>query len=849
MSNLHTPPSSEDELNAVLGEYQVLNSAPESLLDDLARVTAHLLAAPVAFIGFFDGNRVWFKARFGWNIESLPSGVAFCTGTKEGTETLVISDARLDPRFDANPLVTAEPFIRFYAGQPLISPEGVCIGALSVYDRSVRTFTEPQKEALAAMGRQVMAHLNARRQRRTLEQKAEGYDTAVEALQDSDDRFRDLFESVDDLIVSIGADGRLLHVNRGWTETLGYFDPSAAPKTIFEVIHPDSLQEFKKEFDDVLAWGQSRRMEAPLVTEGGRTITVEGTFNPKAIDGRAALVRVILKDISDRKKNELELAKARDAALESARLKSQFLTNVSHEIRTPMHAVVGMLGLLAGSPLTPEQKEYAQIARSSADELLAIINNILQMSKIEAGNLSVTVSDFDLNKTVERLTEVMQIAALDKKLDLKVQIDSTLPPVLRGDVARIRQVLTNLLANAMKFTEQGSVIVDIRKDRETDTHLLVKFAVKDTGVGIPEQAMGSLFQSFSQVDGSTTRKYGGMGLGLSTSKQLVELMGGVMGVESKLAKGSTFWFTVPFEKRASERLPVEASKQAFPGATILIVDASETSRRVISSYLTSWGMRAKSASTIREAIERMRSEASLGEPFRGVIFDLRVGQDDGLDLARQIRRDPSLREAGLIVMTSLGDAIDDQELRDIGVNAYISKPVEQSELFDALGSMLARDLKPSSGSGRRSESSASEGADIPKESREHVRILLAEDKPLNQKLTLSQLKVLGYRADAVSNGFEVIQAIQKSTYDIILMDCQMPGMDGYEATKEIRRLNTPAKNVKIVAMTAHALEGDREKCLAAGMDDYLSKPTRQEDLAAAIARCFRGSSPRPNATR
>jgi len=847
MSDLSSPTSSQDDRNAVLGEYRVLNSAPEGLLDDLARVTAHLLGAPVAFIGFFDKDRVWFKARFGWNIESLPSSVAFCTVTKEEGETLVVNDARLDPRFEANPLVTAEPFIRFYAGQPLISPEGVCIGVLSIYDRSVRTFSEPQKEALAAMGRQLMGHLNARREQAALTGKAEGYDTAVEALQDSDDRFRDLFESVDDLIISIAGDGRLLHVNRGWTETLGYFDPATAPKKIFEVIHPDSVQEFKKEFDDVLAWAQSRRIEVPLLTEGGRTITVEGTFNPKAIDGRAAMVRVILKDISDRKKNELELAKARDAALESARLKSQFLTNVSHEIRTPMHAVVGMLGLLAGSPLTPEQKEYAQIARSSADELLAIINNILQMSKIEAGNLSVTVSDFDLNKTVERLTEVMQIAALDKKLELKVQIDSTLPPVLRGDVARIRQVLTNLLANAMKFTEEGSVIVDIRKDKETDTHLLVKFAVKDTGLGIPEQAMGSLFQSFSQVDGSSTRKYGGMGLGLSTSKQLVELMGGIMGVESKLDKGSTFWFTVPFEKRASERLPVEASRQAFPGATMLIVDASETSRRVISSYLTSWGMRAKSASTLREAIERMRSEASLGEPFRGVIFDMGIGQDSGLDLARQIRRDPALRDAGLIVMTSLGDAIDDQELRDIGVNAYISKPVEQSELFDALGSMLARDLRPSSG--RMAQAPAAGVEEIPKESREHVRILLAEDKPLNQKLTLSQLKVLGYRADAVSNGFEVIQAVRKSNYDIILMDCQMPGMDGYEATKEIRRLNTPAKNVKIVAMTAHALEGDREKCLAAGMDDYLSKPTRQEDLSAAIARCFRGNSPRPNVVR
>jgi len=847
MTSLSTPPSSEDERKAAVGEYQVLDTPPETLFDDLARLAAHLLGAPVAFIGFFDTDRVWFKARFGWNIESLPAPMAFCSALRAESEPLVVSDASLDSRFASNPLVTAEPFIRFYAGQPLITPEGICIGALSVYDRKARIFTELQKDALAAMGRQVMAHLDARRQRFSLEKKADGHDAAVEALQDSDDRFRDLFESVDDLIVSIAGDGRLLHVNRGWTETLGYFDPATAPRSIFDVIHPDALGDFKREFDDVFAWAQSRRIETPLVTEGGRSITVEGTFNPKAVDGRAAIVRVILKDISERKKTEIELAKARDAALESARLKSQFLTNVSHEIRTPMHAVVGMLGLLANSSLTPEQKEYAQIARSSADELLAIINNILQMSKIEAGNLSVTISDFDLNKTVERLTEVMHIAALDKKLELKVQIDSSLPPVLRGDVARIRQVLTNLLANAMKFTEQGSVVVDIRKDRETDTHLLVKFAVKDTGVGIPEQAMGSLFQTFSQVDGSTTRKYGGMGLGLSTSKQLVELMGGIMGVESRLSKGSTFWFTVPFEKRASERLPVEASRQAFPGATMLIVDASETSRRVISSFLTSWGMRAKAASNVREAIERMRSEASLGEPFRGVIFDLRVGQDNGLDLARQIRRDPTLRDAGLIVMTSLGDAIDDQELRDIGVNAYISKPVEQSELFDALGSMMARDLRPSSA--RLGETPAAEEADLPKESREHVRILLAEDKPLNQKLTLSQLKVLGYRADAVSNGFEVIQAIRKSTYDIILMDCQMPGMDGYEATKEIRRLNTPARNVKIVAMTAHALEGDREKCLAAGMDDYLSKPTRQEDLAAAIARCFRGSSQRPNAIR
>jgi len=828
-----TPQTGEARRLAALHEYLILDTPADQAFDDIVQIASQICATPVAMIGFIDQSRQWFKAKMGWDISSLPRAVSLCGQTIQGNDSLVIPDTAADPRFASSSLVNAPPFLRFYAGVPLVTSDGQPIGTLAVMDRVPHQITPQQLTALEALSGQVMNLLDARRALATVERNLTEIRSLKDSLEESDQRFRELFDTAHDLILTIRPDGRFMHANRGWRQTLDYFDEDISSLYVTDTLHKDSRDGFREVFARVVESGEPESIETVFLSMNGRRVTVEGTLSPKMMNGKAVLVRVIFSDISDRKQMEVELGKARDGALESARLKTQFLTNMTHEVRTPMHGIVGMLGLLLDSPLNEQQREFAQAASASADSLLGIINNILHISKLEAGTLTVTTSDFDLTRTLQRVLEVMKIMAVEKSLVIEEEIDRELPMVLRGDAARLRQVLTNLVSNAIKFTDKGKITVRVARDSETVTHLLVKMSVTDTGIGIAKADQTRVFESFSQADASTTRKHGGMGVGLSTAKQLVELMGGMIGVDSTPGKGSTFWFTLPFEKRTSDKLPVAASKLSFPGSRALIVDESETSRKIIEHNLSSWGLRSRSAAGNDQAIERLKAEVLLGDPYKAVIFDLRSRSIDGLELARRIKADPKIADTALIMMIPLGEQIDDEAIRDRGVSSYLTKPVEPSELFDCLTLALARDFR------RANEATVTPSAPLePLRTvpAGEVKILIAEDKPLNRKLTMSQLQSLGYSADAVSNGQEALDAIKRKPYDVILMDCQMPVMDGYQATMEIRKHEGPKRRTCIIAMTAHAMEGDREKCLAAGMDDYLSKPTRQQDLAAALAK-------------
>ncbi|MHB0970011.1 MAG: hybrid sensor histidine kinase/response regulator [Thermoanaerobaculia bacterium] len=833
--------SDENARLTALESLQILDTASEERFDALAEVAAMICGTPAALIGFIDGSRHWIKARHGWNISALPREVSFCAHTVALRTPLIVPDTLEDRRFAKNPLVTSDPKIRFYAGVPLMTAEGHAVGSICVLDRQPHELAPHQQRALATIARQVEALVHAKTDNEELQRWMREADDLRDALHESDERFRDLFEHADDLIMSIRSDGRILHVNNAWVNALGYSDHEARALTVFEIVHPEDVNRFREDFLRVISDGNAARIETDFFSKVGRRFTVEGGLNPKVIDGRTVLARVIFRDITDRKRIEVELGQARDQALESSRLKTQFLTNVSHEIRTPMNGIVGMLELLLGTDLTSEQREYAQTALSSADSLLAIINNILHMSKLEAGKLSVTVSDFDLYRTVQRIIEVMKVMAIDKKVSLDFSFDNGVPTVLRGDVSRVRQVLTNLLHNAVKFTTDGKVGLRISRDNETETHILIRFAITDTGIGIPEEARSRLFQTFSQVDGSMTRRHGGVGLGLATSKQLVELMGGVIGVDSRVNRGSTFWFTIPFEKHVAKAAH-ETEAIPFTGARLLVVDQSETHRKIVAHYVSTWGMRAAFATAGNDALSMLRQASTLGDPYQVAIFDLHMPSIDGLTLAKTIKGDPLIAQTSLVLMTALGVQLDDSTTRAAGVAAYLPKPVEQSELFDCLSTALAAanvQVPPRHQKRSVQLTPPPRAAGIPNEVKERVRILLAEDNPLNQKLTMSQLRKLGFSVDAVSNGMEVIDALKHKEYGVIIMDCQMPVMDGYEVTKEIRRREGPSRNIRIIAMTAHALEGDREKCLASGMDDYLSKPTRQDELAAALERSFR----------
>lgn len=645
-----------------------------------------------------------------------------------------------------------------------------------------------------------------------------------------------------------------------------------ASKLIETTIHEDDQPTILQAIQDSARTMDVFKFEGRVVTRTGKTRWVQASSTPSKLQNGDILWNGMMMDISDLKaaqekikhlnqdlaqrvgilaavNRELELLThklevAYDQALQASRLKSEFVANISHEVRTPISAVIGMSDLLLDTALTDEQKQFAKIVRESAESLLTIINDILDFSKIEAGKIELESIEFSISSILESCAELLSSTARRKKLELITEIDPSIPEVLSGDPVRIRQILLNLASNAIKFTEHGEVTLRAVQTTREAGRTNVKIEVSDTGIGISEEARRLLFQPFVQADGSTTRRYGGTGLGLSICKNLVELMGGEIGVSSSVGHGSTFWFTVPFMHKFEQ--PEEVADLST--ANVLVVDEGQATRIILENYLTSAMVRTTFATTHAEVIEKLNRAFRDTEPFNIILINLANESIDAFELARYILESPTLAQAKIVFLTSFDEREKINSALAMGVSACLTKPIRQSQLLETLRAfctgndsapLIDQPMEPVSTTvtTRRRHFETEKPVAIDLRCYSDKPILLAEDNPVMQELGVRQLTKMGVTAHAVSTGREVVDAIKSGDYALILMDCQMPEMDGFEATRTIRQLEkSTGKHIPIIAMTASAMRGDRENCIAAGMDDYMSKPVGKQQLISVLER-------------
>jgi len=659
---------------------------------------------------------------------------------------------------------------------------------------------------------------------------------AEDELARQNEWFKVTLASIGDAVITAGTEGQVTFMNAIAGDMTGFSLENGAGKylhEVFRLINPRSREPEKLPTSEELAATQAvpKARESLLLRGDGTCLEIEAILAPiRSAVGKIHGSVVVFRDISEARRAADELMRARDRAEAAAETKALFLANMSHEIRTPMNAIIGMTGLLLDTRLSDEQRESAEIVRGSGEALLNIINDILDFSKIDSGKLDMEIIDFDLRITIEEVGDLLAQNAQEKGLEIVILIHADLPRRVSGDPGRLRQVLLNLANNAIKFTNEGEVQIEVSLGEASVDGIQLRFDVRDTGIGIPKDRLDRLFHTFSQVDASTTRKFGGTGLGLAISKQLCKAMGGKIWVKSKIGEGAVFSFTAVFGRVDHEpEAPVDSLD--FSKLKVLVSDPNATNRRALRFQLAHRGCPLQEAEDAAQTMAILRSAEEMGSPIDLLICDINLPDRDPLDMVRDIRKQERHRTR-VLLLTSIPGRGDAKKALSSGVDGYLTKPVKLTRLYASISTLMlpARNeadhepLLVTNRTLREHESGSS-----------HYKILVVEDNRINQKVAVKLLEKVGYRCDMAANGKEAIEAIGRIPYDLILMDCQMPEMDGFEATRTIRR-NEKEGHIPIVALTANAMQGDRERCLSAGMDDYLTKPLRQDELFACLEK-------------
>ena len=663
-------------------------------------------------------------------------------------------------------------------------------------------------------------------------------------------QFRQVVESAPNGMLMIDPQGTITMVNKQVEAMFGYSREELLGQPVellipqrFRLNHPRHRTGY---FSAPASRAMGVGRELFGLHKDGTEFPVELGLNP--IDtpkGQLALASIV--DISPRKKTERDLAKAaqdlewknwelseaRDQAVRAGQAKTDFLATMSHEIRTPMNGVLGMTTLLLDTSLTPEQRDYLQMLRDSGESLLRIINDILDFSKIEAGKFTIEHIPFDLRLTIEDTLDILAPTAQGRQLELVGLIDAQTPRTLIGDPGRIRQILTNLVGNAIKFTEHGEVLIQVSQTDEDPGSVALRFEVIDTGIGLSPEAQAKMFQSFTQADSSTARKYGGTGLGLTICKRLVELMGGQIGLQSIAGQGTCIWFTIRFGTHtdAAPALPPSPSVKSLAGLRVCLVDDNATNRSLLQYHVSAWKMRHESAVDGPSALALLRRAAAEGTPFDLAIIDMYLPDMTGLELCRLIKENPAIRNTHLIMLTASGQRGDSLAAKEAGAAAYLTKPIRERHLADCIRLIFGRDDADQKPAPLITRHTIEETV-----ARSAPQVLVVDDNPVNQKVAAKMLEKLGCRVDIAGNGMEALAAVCRHQYPLVFMDCQMPELDGFETTRLIRSQEKPGEHLPVIAMTANAMEGDRESCLTAGMDDFISKPIITSELKKILAR-------------